>query len=1253
MRFINNGPNIPEPLIQAQEDGKVVFFCGAGISMQAGIPGFEQLTEDLFSAMGMDPTPVEQSARTHGRFEQAIDLLERRVGDRAMVRSKLQKLLKPANPTNPATSTHQALLTLAKDKQDTLRLVTTNFDRLFFEVDPTLRSYVAPLLPIPKRTKWNGLVHLHGLLPKDEEQSALNSLVLSSGDFGLAYLVERWASRFVTELFRNYIVCFVGYRIEDPVLRYMLDALAADKIQGEALVQVFAFGDHKEGSENQTRDEWLSKGVSPLLYCNEPNHDLLHRTLREWANTYRDGLNGKRAIITRDAFMTPSCNLHDDHVARVMWALCDPSGMTAKTFADLDPVPPIEWLEVFTAPRFTPAEVSVFGGAGLSSHDGTPSSSMLRRPAPAHCSTDMVPVTTGDPEWMLPRLDETMTHLVRWMCRHLNQPRLLRWVIAHGCLLHPYFRNRVLDQLKTFPPTVPESLVVLWRLICAGLCTSANHNYSMPLYRWHDNFNKFGWGIQLKRELIHMLHPRVRLREPLSLDSWWDEAQPGAEIPTTRSVRDYVSWDIVLSTGDHPWDKLHKLQEHADWKAIAAECLPEFTSCLRECLQLMEALGDASSRQDSSYITRPSISNHAQNNSSHSWTALISLCRDAWITTATHAPLLARAQLEQWNAIKFPLFKRLVFHIATESPLISEKEGLSFLIQDSAWWLWSPHTKSEAFRLMLHLGKRLVNNDRDQLFSAFLADPPITMFRADVDEQSRNRSIDHSVWLRLKHLERAGAGLTSESQQRLEDISQRFPQWQIQPDDRDYFPFWMEMGSRDIRAQPKTLPRESLALIEALKHRPTDDSQYTDNWEDICRTEPNLAIDVLQTLGKEHCWKVDIWRDALNVFIREGATVHSLEQLGPVLCDLPPAVMSEFPHTFSTWLKVLTPHVSSLTEGVWFQLIDKVLQNADTELNETDQDAVGAAINNPLGIAVQAIFDFWYQSGPTENAGLPETVRSRLEQLTASTPAGHAHGRVIVARNLTSLFAVDPAWTANIFLPALKWVSNPTEAKRMWIGYLYVGRISPGFFDAVKTDFLDTAGHYNDLESYSMNYAALLTIVALDYKGHFQDSEMRKAYTVLPTDGLAESVRTIGRFIIAADDRRAEYWTNRVKPFFELLWPKTSDKKNGNLSIRLAELCISAGPFFEQAVTFLKPYLVKTTDFYSPVHRLAESQLAKRYPKRALTLLHEIVDEVQRWPSPELQTCLDDISSANSTLTATPQFRRLHEYWMRSGGEGT
>ena len=54
-QFIRNGPDIPERLLQAHEDGRVVFFCGAGISYPARLPGFEGLVDQLYSALAATP----------------------------------------------------------------------------------------------------------------------------------------------------------------------------------------------------------------------------------------------------------------------------------------------------------------------------------------------------------------------------------------------------------------------------------------------------------------------------------------------------------------------------------------------------------------------------------------------------------------------------------------------------------------------------------------------------------------------------------------------------------------------------------------------------------------------------------------------------------------------------------------------------------------------------------------------------------------------------------------------------------------------------------------------------------------------------------------------------------------------------------------------------------------------------------------------------------------------------------------------
>lgn len=205
--FVNNGPDIPECLLQAHEDGRVVFFCGAGISYPAKLPGFAKLVERLYNELGVTPNTIQKAAIKSKQYDTAISLLENDyVGGREGTRKALSKILTPNLSSRRATATHEALLELGRNRSGQMRLVTTNFDRLFEEVIKREKLNIecckAPMLPVPKN-RWNGLVYLHGLLPKEMNANKLDRLIVSSGDFGLAYLTERWASRFVSELFRN------------------------------------------------------------------------------------------------------------------------------------------------------------------------------------------------------------------------------------------------------------------------------------------------------------------------------------------------------------------------------------------------------------------------------------------------------------------------------------------------------------------------------------------------------------------------------------------------------------------------------------------------------------------------------------------------------------------------------------------------------------------------------------------------------------------------------------------------------------------------------------------------------------------------------------------------------------------------------------------------------------------------------------------------------------------------------------------
>ena len=64
MQFVKNGPELPNLLLHQHEDGGVIFFCGAGISYPAQLPGFGDLVRRIYAALHTAPNPIEPEPLT-------------------------------------------------------------------------------------------------------------------------------------------------------------------------------------------------------------------------------------------------------------------------------------------------------------------------------------------------------------------------------------------------------------------------------------------------------------------------------------------------------------------------------------------------------------------------------------------------------------------------------------------------------------------------------------------------------------------------------------------------------------------------------------------------------------------------------------------------------------------------------------------------------------------------------------------------------------------------------------------------------------------------------------------------------------------------------------------------------------------------------------------------------------------------------------------------------------------------------------
>lgn len=295
---------MPDELLVERDEGRVLFFCGAGVSRaKAGLPDFLGLTKSVLHELRVLPESPAQKLLEAAEREEPIagvggilaadrifGLLEREFSVTDIERS-VGAALKPRDKVD--LSAHRTLLVLSRDARGRVKLITTNFDRLFEAATPKTPLWTPNRLPDPRGIEsFEGIVHLHGLFDPAYEKAVGGRFVLSSAEFGRAYLAEGWATDFIRAVIRSSLIVFVGYAADDPPVQYLLEAL--NRVSGFPQRGLYAFQD---GREEDARARWAQKGVSAIAYAPDNGHAALWETLNAWADRARDPERWRKRLI--------------------------------------------------------------------------------------------------------------------------------------------------------------------------------------------------------------------------------------------------------------------------------------------------------------------------------------------------------------------------------------------------------------------------------------------------------------------------------------------------------------------------------------------------------------------------------------------------------------------------------------------------------------------------------------------------------------------------------------------------------------------------------------------------------------------------------------------------------------------------------------------------------------------------------------------------------------------------------------------
>ncbi len=678
MRFFSDGPIIPSYLLNQRNEGNVIFFCGAGISRRAGLPDFSGLTQDiahkLVAQMALEALGRKESSdrvfrlliQEFGQYE-----IDREIHTALTIRRKAD------------LSCHKTILDLSTGVDGSPQVVTTNFDLLFEKADSRIRklSFEPPFLPdLSLQSSFEGVVYLHGRL-RPPELGKSSGYIISSADFGRAYLSEGWATRYVKSLREQYTIVLLGYSAEDAPMRYLLEGLSSGgNISYKSPIYAFTQGD-----EGDAEEEWQDRGVTPICYPKSDGHIALWDTLDAWATAVNDPKAWNEKVVSI-AQMRPR-----DVAAHERGQVVDlvSSNHGAKIFAEATPAPTAEWICVFdprvrySKPR-KPAwdSETEIDPLVLYRFDDDPP----RPPAKTNGEIEVPGFNVlgwklGDPtfpektdlRWWnslgASQFPDRLSSIAKWFANVMEQPAAIWWA-AGWIQLHPQLLWFVQRRLLAEGPEISKQALSFWNLYLE----SANHGELRDRqYSWYDFTSMVkaqGWSDAAVRFFEKIAQPRVE----------FSRRTYGLNYPSEDS------W-VNLPLGQLLQKELVVLDRFNDSLEVPNKILIEFLVVVRRSLitasKLLKEIGD-------DFCSMPTLHpDTGRGETHHGRKAKFFLWfRDLFVQLINVDPMAAALEAQSWPANDQYFFGKLSIFAAMYPTVLSPTQVCALLssLGDDIYW---------------------------------------------------------------------------------------------------------------------------------------------------------------------------------------------------------------------------------------------------------------------------------------------------------------------------------------------------------------------------------------------------------------------------------------------------------------------------------------------------------------------------------------------------------------------------------------
>lgn len=1269
MRFVADGPSIPDELLVARDEGTVIFFCGAGVSRaRADLPGFFGLADKVVKILGAAADGPAHKIIAHAReleskpglgglisADRVFGLLEREFRS-SEVAEAVAQALKPSSSAD--LSAHRTVLDLARGPDGNVRLVTTNFDLLFELCDPNLPRSQPPRLPDPSRPdELVGITHLHGRVNETHTGAHGDCFVLSSAEFGRAYLSEGWATEFVRSILSRYVVVFLGYTADDPPVQYLLEALNRS-LKGRR-GRAYAF---QAGSANEAKSKWSHRGVEAISYDGDDGHRTLWSSLEAWATRARDPeawYDATIALARKGPTSLSPCER--GQVAHVVSAL-----QGAKKFVTVDP-PPAQWLCVFDpAIRFSKPQqtygapgkgefINPFNCFSLDSDpappDIGPDDYFARRDVPEgawNCffATELdrenltethFAALRGHWSNSVPRLPPRLSYIASWIANVACEPAAVWWA-AHQTALHPDLQASIVHQIERAKKPIAPEIRRAWQFLIEAW-EARSSSESNDYYQLRSVIQMDGWTEPTVRRLARLQRAYVK-----------SSCVFGSPLPPNNSS-DVGVQDMIKVEIEYPHADVFAETPNAHLVAAARY----FRNNLEHAVTLELELGGFGLHN-----LCPIERGDEHDGDSFNRTYGIAPTVFAYLRVLSQLAEVDRQAAKNetlaWWKGEPRIFGRLRIWAAGQPSILSAVEaGHSICILDNeAFW-----DNSNQRDLLLNLAKRwahLPDAARNRIGQRLLRGPQ--RWKDEKKSEHRQRRAWNAL-NRISWLASRGCQFNFDIDTEISRLRREAPDWQPAygkrvADSRETKAGWVRTETA-YAALLKIPLSQVLQRAAELSGRSNEHLVTNDPFAGLAEERPVRAVGALLHSAARGEYPEWAWRTFLAAKSRASDKQKFKALLAERIAAMPSEALFPILYSVSEWLLASAEDLLTINprqfELLWNRLLSAFVapgthKSTSIVRGTRPPDWATEALNSPVGKLMEALMKDPAIKTLHSAKGFPPVWIDRVNQLFALQGDQRRHALVLFAFNLSWAFSVDPQWTEQNILCIFE--GNEDDQDAVWSGFFWGAKVpSRDLYIRIKPYLLGLAANKRGAKR---DHSDMLASILLGGWGSIDDcgercvtnEELRNA--LLNAD---EGFRTHTLWQLERWSEDEEGWSDKRFEFLSIVWPRQRQAKTSQVSARLCDLAFADPAAFPRLVDLIIPLVTtvdRTTLRLSLLRREGEN-IVDRHPASVLTLLHAVLPEnAAVWPY-DIEHAIDRIGTADPSLLTDKRMLELRRRW--------